>query len=72
MREGTMELPRDARGEYLAIGDRIEHPNGDRGRVIGIDAREDSTRIYIKGDNGMAYVWPPEQVWHADDRKEKS
>lgn len=61
MNDRAVKLPRDANGERLAIGDTIRHLNGDEALVIGIDAREDVTRIVLKA-NGMAYIWRPEEV----------
>lgn len=61
----SIELPKCADGEYVQIGDEIEHPNGERGRVIGIDYREDDAILFVLGDNGLAYMCEPDGITHA-------
>lgn len=63
--ERSIELPKCADGEYVRIGDEIEHPNGERGRVTGIDYREDDAMLFVLGDNGLAYMCEPDEIVHA-------
>lgn len=64
--ERSIELPKCADGEYVRIGDEIVHPNGERGRVIGIDYREDDeTYLFVLGDNDLTYTCELSQVRHA-------
>lgn len=63
--ERSIELPKCADGEYVRIGDEIEHPNGERGRVTGIDYREDDALLFVLGDNGLAYMCEPDEIAHA-------
>lgn len=65
-RVGYMKLPVDADGEPIRVGDGIVHPNGKRGQVLGINYRKsDETRLFVLGDNGLAYTCEPGQVLHA-------
>lgn len=60
--ERSIELPKCADGEYVRIGDEIVRPNGERGRVIGIDYREDDALLVVLGDNGLAYMCESDQI----------
>lgn len=64
--ERSIELPKCADGECVRIGDEIEHPNGKRGEVLGINYRKnDGTSLFVLGDNGLAYTYELNQVRHA-------
>lgn len=63
--ERSIELPKCADGEYVRIGDEIVRPNGERGRVIGIDYREDDGLLFVLGDSGLAYMCESDQITRA-------
>lgn len=63
--ERSIELPKCADGEYVRIGDEIVHQSGTRGRVIGIDYREDDALMFVLGDSGLAYMCESDQITHA-------
>lgn len=62
--ERSIELPKCADGEYVRIGDEIVHPNGKRGRVIGINYRKNDALLFVLGDNGLTYLCEPDGITH--------
>lgn len=69
--ERSIELPKCVDGEYVRIGDKIVHPNGKRGQVIGINYRKSGeTCLFVLGDNGLAYTCELNQVRHAPLKEE--
>ena len=53
-RRGLMELPKDANGEPIHIGDVMEWPDGETFEVVGIG---DGTLFYLDGDDDALADW---------------
>ena len=51
---GYIELPKDADGEYIHVGDVMEWPDGKTFEVVGIG---DGTLFYVEGDDDALADW---------------